>query len=147
MLIATTAEARQALDERWQITVAFFPFRVGCESRVARSHRSLTTGIAERRIGLVPQINDLYLRGADVPLHISREHFFIDYRDGVFYVGDRGSSQGTIVAGRRIGDQSTRRITVLHDGDEITVGTDRSPFRFIFQTVDDPRSTEPPSDS
>jgi hypothetical protein len=76
----------------------------------------------------------LYERGTS---HISREHFSIDYADDNFYVSDRGSVEGTIVAGHPLGDRFTGgRTVVLHDGDEIIIGTNRSPFRFMFQTVE-----------
>lgn len=55
---------------------------------------------------------------------ISREHAFIEYRDGGYFVTDRDSDNGTFVNGRRV--QDSRR---LKSGDRIQFAT----FEFVFE--------------
>jgi len=75
----------------------------------------------------------LYLIDGGDSLHISREHFRIDWINGRLIVVDRGSHSGTIVAGKRIGiGQPTDDVEVL-DGDTIVVGHSNSPYVFRFQ--------------
>jgi hypothetical protein len=50
-----------------------------------------------------------------------------------FFVVDRGSVWGTIVAGGQIGGNRTGGRTGLRDGDSITVGTAGSEYIFRFE--------------
>lgn len=59
--------------------------------------------------------NDLII--PDEP--VSREHALFSYRNGAFYLSDRGSRFGTLVNGEKVGPEGT----LLHDGDEIQFGT------------------------
>ena len=129
-LIAVGDEARRAIDGESH-TIDRLPFRVGRESR---SPTGRMASDAERRRGTVGQINDVYL--FEDPLstahHISREHFLIDAEHGLFYVVDRNSVCGTIVAGRTIGGDRTGGRVELHDQDVIVAGTAASPYVYKF---------------
>ncbi len=57
--------------------------------------------------------NDIVI---DIP-EVSRNHARIEYRDGRFYLVDLGSTNGTIVNGKKISS------TVIEDDDAITLGT------------------------
>ena len=126
-LVAVTAQAEFALGGRCGVRLTHFPFKVGRESRLSQA------GFArEQRLGCTPQLNDLYHsepHGAEV-IHISRDHFAIEHVGGEFFVVDRGSVAGTIVAGRRIGGHRKGGRTRLHPGDEIVIGGETSPYVF-----------------
>jgi predicted component of type VI protein secretion system len=62
-------------------------------------------------------------------------HFAIEWIDGVFVLTDRGSSCGTIVSGTRIGGYRQGGRVELRHGDEVTVGTGRSPYVFRFSAA------------
>ena len=128
ILVAVTEQAAHALGGR-DVRLTHFPFKVGRESRLSQA------GFArEQRLGRTPQVNDVYLsepHGADV-IQISRDHFAIEQLDGEFFVVDRGSVAGTIVAGRRIGGHRKGGRTRLHSGDQIVVGGESSPYVFQF---------------
>ncbi len=133
-LVAVTKEARLALGGQQEVRVTQFPFKVGRESRVARPANRI---LVELRLGVAPQLNDLYLvepQWADV-LQISREHFAIEYADDQFFLIDRGSVCGTIVAGKQVGGNRTGGRTELRKGDELIVGTNASPYVFRFEIV------------
>lgn len=117
-LEALTKEAEAALGGARQVELTTFPFKVGRETK--SSDRSAH--------------NDLYLveRESGHSLHISGEHFSIECVDGEFYLVDRGSACGTIVAGRRIGGNRKGGRTLLRDGDELTVGTNHSRYIYRF---------------
>lgn len=131
-LVAATQEAVRALDGQSELRITRLPFRVGRESRSsAPAHPSSR----DLRLGAAPQLNDAYLREAreGTALYMSREHFAIEYEGDQFYLLDRASSCGTIVAGTRVGgDRSGGRIALRH-GDEIIVGRSRSPYVFRFE--------------
>lgn len=135
LLVATTDEARHSLCDKSTLRMATFPFRVGRESRVATP---VEPRIAELRLGVAPQLNDVYLLDPwRTHLQISREHFAIEYTADGFFLLDRGSACGTIVAGRHIGGDRTGGRTELRNGDEIVIGTDKSPFVFRFEIATD----------
>ncbi len=130
-LVATTEEATQALGGRSDVRVETFPFRVGRERRVETSARS---GSEDLRIGVEPQLNDVYLPDPlRKHLHISGKHFAVEHVADKFFLRDRGSACGTIVAGRQIGGDRKGGRTELRSGDEIVVGTERSPYVFRFE--------------
>jgi len=132
-LVAVTKEAERALGGKSEVRVTQFPFKVGRESRVSNA----PPHVVELRLGVAPQLNDVYLlepQESDL-WHISREHFAIERADGLFFLVDRGSVCGTIVAGRQIGGDRTGGRVELRIGDEIKVGTDGSRYVFRFEIV------------
>lgn len=134
-LVAVTDEATRALGDRHEIHIATFPFKVGRESR--SPHLAFRPALFERRIGEAPQLNDLYLMESPCTdlFHISSEHFLIDRVGDQFFVVDRGSVCGTIVAGKQIGGSRTGGQTELRHGDVIMVGTSISEYAFRFEVM------------
>ena len=134
-LVAVTKEARHALGGKGEVPIARFPFKVGRESRVAKAEPD--TILRELRLGIAPQVTDVYL--IEPPdaglLYISREHFSIELLGGQFFVVDRGSACGTIVAGIRLGGNLQGGRTGLRHGEQIKVGTDDSPYIFQFEVI------------
>ena len=125
-------EAKLALGGQREARLTQLPFKVGRESRVAPPANRI---LIELRLAVAPQLNDLYLvepQGKDV-LQISREHFAIEYADDQFFLIDRGSACGTMVAGIQVGGNRTGGRTELRSGDELIVGTDQSPYVFRFE--------------
>ena len=127
-LIALTKDARDGLGMA-EITIERFPFRVGRECRTAVSKAVMAV---ERRLGIAPQLNDIYLVEPVLQLDhvVSREHFLIDFTQGKFVLTDRGSVCGTTVNGKTIGGDRRGGHTELHDQDEIAVGNAAFVFRF-----------------
>lgn len=114
---------------RREVRLTHFPFKVGRESRLSQGAYA-----REQRLGRTPQLNDLYLQephGAAM-IQISRDHFAIERLDDDFFVVDRGSVAGTIVAGRRLGGHRKGGRTRLQPGDTIIVGGEGSPYVFRF---------------
>lgn len=133
-LVATTKEARHALGVQHEVRIERCPFKVGRDSR---GWAPAKPSFIELRLGIAPQVNDVYLlesSWADI-LHISREHFAIEYADDQFFLVDRGSACGTIVAGTQVGGNRAGGRTELRNGDEIIVGADSSPYVFRFEIV------------
>jgi hypothetical protein len=62
--------------------------------------------------------NDIVI---EIP-EVSRQHARIEYRDGQFYITDLGSTNGTMINGRRI------NTSIIQDDDEIILGTARLEF-------------------
>ena len=134
-LVATTAEAERALGGKKDVRLKYCPFKVGRESRT-----ETVAGSFVHLRGTAPPLNDLYLvepSWADL-MQVSREHFMIDQFEGEFVLIDRGSSLGTLVNGQRVGGQRQGGRVVLHNGDLITVGNERSEYIFRFQSPDLP---------
>ena len=134
VLVAVTQEATLALGGQREARFTQFLFKVGRESRVATPAKPARM---ELRLGTDPQLNDLYLvepASADLQ-QISREHFAIECTDNQFFLVDRGSASGTIVAGKQVGGGQTRGRTELRRGDQIIVGTDASPYVFRFEIM------------
>lgn len=134
-LVAVTEEARCALGNREKLLITRFPFRVGRESR--SPNPPATPPLIELRLGVAPHVNDAYLLEspwADL-FHISREHFLIEREGDQFFVIDRGSMCGTIVAGHPIGGNRTGGRTQLHTGDVIVVGNSSSGYIFRFEDM------------
>jgi pSer/pThr/pTyr-binding forkhead associated (FHA) protein len=130
-LIAVSDDARRSIDGEF-VTIDRLPFRVGRDSRWPRTSRTKVEN--ERRKGIVGQVNDVYL--FEDPLapfhHISREHFLIEAESGRYFVVDRRSVCGTVVAGQSVGgDRAGGRIE-LRDQDVLIVGTPESPYVFKF---------------
>jgi hypothetical protein len=133
-LVAQTKEAKRALGYREDVHVSTFPFKVGRESRTTNP---ATPPAVEQRLGIAPQLNDIYL--AEPPwadlLHISREHFLIDRTGDRFFLVDRGSVCGTIVAGQQVGGNRAGGRTEIQDGDLIIVGTSSSAYVYRFDIL------------
>ena len=134
-LKAMTREAEAAIPQGavvdGMVAIRSFPFRVGRESRGkmvgGEFHR-----IERPRRGDHPTTNDLYLVDGGEMLQISREHFRIERTASGYQVVDRGSMCGIEVAGTRVGGNEAGGIAPLRDGDEIRVGTEVTPFRYLF---------------
>lgn len=134
-LVAVTKEAERALGGIRDVRVTQFPFKVGRESRVSEAAQD--TFVKEERRGVAPQLNHVYLiePSQSEMLQISRDHFAIERVGDQFFLVDRGSVCGTIVAGRRLGGHRKGGRTELRHGDQITVGTGESPYVFQFEIV------------
>ena len=133
-LVAATREARASLGGRPEVRSQTFPFNLGRESRVATQ---ASPGMKDLRLGVAPQVNDVYLlesKSAHL-LYISRTHFAIEHANDQFVLVDRGSACGTIVAGKHVGGDRTGGRAEVRNGDEIIVGTASSPFVFRFEVV------------
>ena len=131
-LVALTQEAERALGGDGEVRITRFPFKIGRESH---SRNSASEWERERHV-VDPILNDVCLiepRSEASLLHISREHFAIEYVDNEFFLVDRGSACGTIVAGRWIGGDRAGGRTELQHGDLVVVGTARSPYVFRFE--------------
>ena len=127
-LIARTEDARRALGMA-EIRIERFPFSVG------RERRTVVTVVtfAERRMGVVPPLNDTCLIEATERHHVSGEHFRIVFSQGRFVLTDRGSMCGTTVNGKTIGGHRRGGHADLHDHDDIVVGDAPSPFVVEFR--------------
>ena len=134
-LVGTTDEGIDAMGGQAEVRIASFPFRIGRESRMVPSTHLASEDL---RLNAAPQLNDLYLRDPSRKrLQISREHFAIEYAGGKFFLLDRGSSCGTIVAERRVGGDRAGGQTELRSGDRIGAGNDSSPCVFRFEIATD----------
>ena len=89
----------------------------------------------ERRLGMAPQLNDVYLVEPVLQVEhvVSREHFLIDVTQEKFVLIDRGSVCGTTVNGKTIGGDRRGGQTELHDQDEIVLEAEGCPFVFKFR--------------
>jgi CRP/FNR family transcriptional regulator, cyclic AMP receptor protein len=82
------------------------------------------------REGLPPLQPDLKLDDT-APFRLSRNHFMIEKRDGIYYVRDLRSTLGTIVNGEPIGDHFRGDEAPLRAGEnEVIAGGVNSPFVF-----------------
>ena len=124
-----TEDARRALGMA-EIRIERFPFSVGRERRAAVMKVVISV---ERRMKVVPPLNDTCLVEATQRHRVSGEHFRIDFTQGKFVLTDRGSMCGTTVNGKTIGGQRRGGHTELHDQDEIAVGDAASQFVFEFR--------------
>ena len=113
-----------------------FPFRIGRDYRVS-SQVNRHTSEHERRIGVTPPVNDVYLREQpSSPFwQVSREHCAIEYVDGRFFVVDRESACGTIVAEQQIGGNRAGGRVEIRPGETIVLGTPDSPYIFKFEVA------------
>jgi pSer/pThr/pTyr-binding forkhead associated (FHA) protein len=133
ILKAETPETRTALSGK-ELLVPVLPFRVGRENRHLRAIATTYQTPRDRRDPKNRPSNDLFLPEAGGKIYISRQHFLIHLDDqGRYYVLDRGSTLGTIVAGRKIGGAKKWGKAFLASGDLIIPGGKKSPFQFRFE--------------
>ena len=133
-LIPITEDARCALGMA-EASIGRFPFNLGHESRAASDLATQIGPAVDRRRGLAPEINDIYLVEPTPPYQVSREHLRITFVHGKFVLTDRGSVRGTIVNWRTIGGDRRGGHTELHDQDLIVLGDAASPFAFEFRVA------------
>lgn len=126
-LVALTPQARDALRQEY-LVIDRLPFRVGRECRATRAG---APGSMERRHGLAPPLNDLYIVETDESNCVARQHFRIDQVDDGYVVVDAGSRAGTTVAGHSVATSGGR--LPIRDHDLIIVGPSDSPFVFRFR--------------
>lgn len=135
-LVALTPAAKLALGGGDEVLIGNYPFKVGRESRSSNPPRTLIT---ELRLSVEPPLNDVYLlepRWSDL-FYISREHFTIEQLGSRWFLVDRGSVCGTLVAGRLIGGDRAGGRTELRPGDVIVVGGVGSEYAFRFEIAAD----------
>jgi pSer/pThr/pTyr-binding forkhead associated (FHA) protein len=128
-LKALTPEAKESLGKP-VLEIPHYPFRVGCENHIPTN----TFFAYGRRQPDSSPHNDLYLIDSGPLPVISREHFQIERRNGVFILVDRQSTCGTLVEGETIGMGRNCGEKQLENGDVIIVGTSesRQAFKFII---------------
>ena len=132
-LVAVTDEARRALGADG-VRIVTGSCKFGRERRSAPRELKLPAALSEQRRGAAAELNDVYLpEDPAAALQIAGAHFTIEDVDGQFFLTDRGSSCGTIVAGQRLGGRRKGGRIELQDRDEIIVGTRSSPYIFRFQ--------------
>lgn len=133
--MAVTEEAARALGGTRELRVTQFPFKVGRERRSHPADDKPSVDYAQRRLGEAPPVNDVYLleEAAAGSLYISGAHFAIECVDDRFFLVDRGSACGTMVAGDLIGGDDKGGRTELRDDDEVIVGNGRSRYIFRFR--------------
>jgi len=131
-LIPITEDARCALGMA-EISVERLPFSLGRDSRALSYLAPRMVLSTDRRRGLAPELNDIYLVEPTQPYQISREHLRIAFVQETFVLTDRGSVRGTTVNWKTVGGDRNGGYTELHDRDVIAVGNEASPFVFEFR--------------
>lgn len=112
-----------------KLEISESPFKIGRECRSRRS-RQPPPGIQERRMGVAPHNNDLYIIETGSRLFVSREHLLLDWREDTLYLVDLFSSCGTIVEAAYVGgDHKGGELTLRHN-DVVIMGTSNSPYIF-----------------
>ena len=106
-----------------------FPFKIGRECRDRRS-RLPPPGMIERRQGVTPRNNDLYIIESGSRLYVSRQHLLLEIRKTGLFLVDLFSSCGTIVEGQYIGADHKGGETMLNSNDIVIIGTANSPYLF-----------------
>ncbi len=137
LLVPLTGETRVVLSGASELILTRFPFRVGRESRSPAEARVDFQN--ERRRSTIAPNNDLYIWDPGPLLNVSREHFQIERgQSGEFFLRDRGSTCGTVVADVRLGAGGPESC-VLYPDNTIVVGTPQSPFVFRFDIQEEKR--------
>jgi len=135
-LVAVTREAKRALRGAQDLPLTRFPFRVGRQCRSVSCNWMRLFGSRRRQHREMSRTNDIYLvepHYVDI-LSISREHFTVEHVGGRFFLIDRDSACGTIVAGKRVGGAGrVEGRTELRSGDVIVVGPENSRYVFRFE--------------
>lgn len=142
VLVPLTEKAKKSI-QRDKLEVTTFPFRVGRESRCSKE--PVPPHILEKRTGKIPPNNDFYMIDDGELLNISREHFLIEQSEnGDFMVLDRMSSCGTIVRSRQGSHTCIAQKWPISSGDEIVVGSSRSPYQFQVEILEESKSSNLP---
>ncbi|MDX8406070.1 MAG: FHA domain-containing protein [Mariprofundus sp.] len=140
VLKAMTPAAEEAVPHNQltggYIAIRDFPFKMGRESRVRVAGGKEQMFERPKLGGRLPN-NDLYLIDGGKPLNISREHCLIEAGPTGYQLLDRGSACGISINGQRVGGHDTGGSSALADGDEIAIGSDSTPYRYRFITLDD----------
>jgi hypothetical protein len=135
-LKALTREAAAAISPGLMVDgmvgIRSFPFQVGRESRGKVVDGAFHRIERPQRVPGSPTNNDLYLVDAGAMLQISREHFRIERTATGYQIVDRGSVCGISVGGVRIGGEEAGGTVPLQDGDQIHIGTEITPYRYLF---------------
>ena len=106
-----TKKAKQLLNNLEFLEINEFPFKVG--------------RFTKRRADMLFHKNDLNL--LDIPPYsISRSHFSITTKDGNYFFTDRGSKLGTIVNGKKIGNNHHRSKIILDQSKNLILFGNRS---------------------
>jgi len=132
VLVPLTSQARKSLGKD-MVILDSFPFRFGREARC----RMVSGRPVMRESRSEPALpdNDLFMLNLRGSRHISREHFQIEQKaDGSFEILDRGSTCGTIVDNRVLGQHHRGGRHALTHGSHIVVGSSFSPYAFRFLT-------------
>ena len=132
-LKALTLEAHQALGGPYCV-IEQFPWRLGRENRAPRSMGF--PAWVERRLGVSPSNNDLYIWELPETDHIAREHMLIDLDDHGLWLRELGSDGGTIVEGEPIGAAYATSVCPLAHQDVVIVGPSSSPY--VFKVMVEP---------
>ncbi len=133
-LVAVTRDAKRALAGAAEARITRYPFKVGRESRQSAGDGSPESD-SNQRLRLVPELNDLYLlepKWSDLN-RISRQHFVIEYDGRQFWLVDRRSACGTIVASQQVGGNRRGGRALLRPGDTIAIGPPYSEYVFRFE--------------
>ncbi len=139
VLKAITPESKNAISGNCLgnevIGIWNFPFRMGRESRVEHVDGGM---VHSERVKINPgkPNNDIYLIDNRQYLEISRQHIKIEKVDSGYLLVDRGSALGTIVNNQKIGSEDTGGSFELKDGNIIKIGSENSPYEFMFITFD-----------
>jgi hypothetical protein len=126
VLKALTAEMDLAFHGP-TLEILEFPFKIGreCRTRNARLPPSI---LQERRKGIAPRNNDLYIAESSTRLFVSREHLLLELRNSEIYLVDLFSSCGTIVEGTYVGGDHKGGEIILQNNDVVIIGTANSPY-------------------
>jgi pSer/pThr/pTyr-binding forkhead associated (FHA) protein len=139
VLIALTQEAKEATPQGQRIddliSIRKFPFRIGRESRV-RKMDGREVRVERTKLDNKEPNNDLYLLDRGQLLNISREHLQIEKTETGYRLVDRHSACGTKLGGVAIGGNDKGGSSTLRDGEVIGIGSQSSPYRYRFITLD-----------
>ena len=117
------------------IPIFNYPFRIGREARIGYVDGEVILQERHRLDGKEPS-NDVYLLDNGKFLEISREHCSIAMQEGNYVLQDRGSACGSMVNDVKIGGNDNPDEYTLKDGDIITLGFEKSEYKFKFIVFD-----------
>lgn len=117
VITGLTPKSKKILGNK-ELSVQKFPFKIGRKTNGFESD--------------VLSNNDLYIEDS-MPFNVSRNHLSINYASNQYFVLDRGSTLGTVVNGERLGGyHQSNSCTLEKEENEIILGNDDSPFRFMI---------------
>lgn len=135
VLKAMSSEAINSLQhlnhDRNFISIYEFPFSVGREARTQLINGKLQV-LERRRSSNSSPNNDIYLYDPGPKLQISREHFIIEEHNNEFFIIDKQSACGLMIADKHLGGKDKGGKTKLIDGDIIGVGKESTTYFFKF---------------